>query len=137
MELTTTTKYAIQILAFMAKQEYDKYSSKFISETLNIPYPYLTKIMTRLAKNSIIFSSKGKYGGFSIIKNLKDIRIIDIIIVFDDVNNKRCVLLDRDCNFEEKCILHDKWQKPRCEIDNFFVNTTLEELINSDGIGNL
>ena len=129
MQLTTTTKYAIQILGLMAQNNEIKYSSKQLSERLNIPYKYLAKIMTKLTKSEIILSSRGKFGGFKIIKNIKDIKIIDIVIVFDNVDNKKCVLTDTHCDFEQKCIIHDKWEKPRCAIDDFFTKTTLLELI--------
>ncbi len=129
MNLSTTTKYAINILIFMAQNISTKYSSKILSEKLDIPYKYLTKVMTKLTASGIIDSSKGKYGGFTISKNLSDIKMIDIIIVFDDVTNKKCVLADVPCNFEDKCILHDKWQKPRCDVDDKFAQTTLEQII--------
>ena len=133
MHLSTTTKYAIQVLSLMAKNVDIKYSTKELSQELNIPYKYLTKVMTMLSKNEIIASIRGKYGGFIINKNLEDIKIIDIVIIFDDVDNKQCVLLvDTKCNYEQKCIMHDKWEKPRCAIDDFFTNTTLHELISHD-----
>lgn len=130
MQLSTTTKYAIQILGLMANNKLTRYSSRQLSEELDIPYKYLTKIMTKLTKSDIISSTKGKYGGFIISKNLQDIRIIDIVIVFDDIDNKKCVLANMICDYEKKCIVHDKWEKPRCAIDDFFTNTTLLELIN-------
>jgi len=129
MQLTTTTKYAIQILGLMAQNKDNKYSSKQLSDQLNIPYKYLAKIMTKLTKSEIILSSRGKFGGFTIIKEIKNIKIIDIVIVFDNVDNKKCVLTDDKCDFEQKCIIHDKWEKPRCAIDDFFTKTTLLELI--------
>ncbi len=134
MQLSTTTKYAIAILGFMAKHQENKYSSKQLSEILNIPYKYLSKIMTKLTKNEILISIKGKYGGFVIVKNIKDIKIIDIVAVFDDINHKECVLLDIKCNVDQKCIMHDKWQKPKCAIDDFFTQTTLAELVEKSSI---
>ena len=134
MQLSTTTKYAIQILGLMAQNKSIKYSSRLLSEELNIPYKYLTKIMTKLTKSDIISSTKGKFGGFVIIKEIKDIKIIDIVIVFDDVDNKKCVLADTKCDFEQKCIIHEKWEKPRCAIDDFFTKTTLLELIEKNSI---
>ncbi|MEA2019125.1 MAG: Rrf2 family transcriptional regulator [Campylobacterota bacterium] len=134
MQLTTTTKYAIQILGLMAQNKTIKYSSKQLSDELNIPYKYLAKIMTKLTKSEIVLSSRGKFGGFTIIKNIKDIKIIDIAIVFDNIDNKKCVLADVSCDFEQKCIVHDKWEKPRCAIDDFFTKTTLFELIKQSSL---
>lgn len=134
MQLSATTKYAIQILGFMAQSKSIKYSSRELSEKLTIPYKYLTKIMTKLTKSDIVSSTKGKYGGFLIIKDIENIRMIDIVIVFDNIDNKKCVLVDTKCNYEQKCIMHEKWEKPRCTIENFFTNTTLSELIQKQSI---
>jgi len=134
MELSKTTQYAIQILGLMAQNSSNKYSSKQLSEILQIPYKYLTKIMTKLTKKNIVSSVRGKYGGFIIVKNIKEIRMIDIIIVFDDVDNKKCVLFDTKCNYEQKCIMHDKWEKPRYAIEDFFLNTTLFELVQKQSL---
>jgi len=137
MKLNSTTKYAIQILGLMAQNQENKYSAKQLSQKLTIPYKYLTKIMTKLTKNEIVSSTQGKYGGFNILKDLKEIKIIDIVIVFDDIDNKKCVLVDTACDFEQKCIMHDKWEKPRCVIDDFFTQTTLYSLIKSDEISTI
>ena len=130
MQLSATASYAIKILCFMAQNKSNKYSSRTLSQELNIPYKYLTRIMTKLKNGDLLTSTQGKYGGFSLKKDSKEIRVIDIIIVFDDADNKRCVLEDTKCNFEHKCILHDKWEKPRCAIDDVFAKTTLFELSN-------
>lgn len=129
MHLSTTTKYAINILILMSKNTNTQYTSKELSNQLAIPYKYLTKVMTKLGQTDLVVSTKGKYGGFKISKNYQKIKMIDIIIVFDDINNKKCVLVDKSCEFEEKCILHEKWQKPRCAVDDIFAQTTLVELV--------
>ena len=129
MHLSTTTKYAINVLVLMARNIDKQYSSKILADELKIPYKYLTKVMTKLSGSGVVSSTKGKYGGFKIKKDLNNIKMIDIIIVFDDVDNKKCVLVDKACEFEVKCILHEKWQKPRCAVDDKFAQTTLLELI--------
>ncbi len=129
MQLSTTSKYAIQILVLMAQNSTIKYSSKQLSDSLNIPYKYLTKVMTKLSKSNIILSTKGKYGGFNIMKNIKYIKIIDIISVFDDIETRDCVISDIKCNVDKICMVHDKWQKPKCAVDDFFGQTTLNNLI--------
>jgi len=129
MQLSTTSKYAIQILGFMARNKSVKYSSKELSDQLNIPYKYLTKVMTKLTKSEIISSTKGKYGGFNIIQNIKKIRMIDIVSVFDDIYTQDCVISEVQCDENNSCIMHDTWQKPKCAIDDFFTQTTLYNLV--------
>ncbi len=129
MSLNKTTKYAIKVLEFMVQDTQQKYSATTLSQELNIPYKYLTKFMTILEKHDILKSSKGKYGGFSLGKEPSSIRLIDIIVVFDDPYNKVCVISDDKCNFKNKCTLHDKWQKPKCFVDDFYTTTTLADMI--------
>ena len=129
MQLSTTSKYAIKILGLMAQNKDEKYSSKQLAKDLNIPYQYLAKVMTKLTKNNLVSSTKGKYGGFSISKSIRTIKIIDIIGVFDDIDIQDCVLTNDKCNVEELCIMHEQWQKPKCAVDNFFINTTLYNLV--------
>ena len=135
MQLSTTARYAITILHYLAQNKPKQFSSAILSQELSISQKYLTKIMTKLTKHGITISNKGKFGGFSIGKNLADITIFDIVVIFDDIDNKRCVLsADIKCEFEQKCILHDKWQKPKCAIDDFFTQTTLEDLISDPNL---
>jgi len=129
MNLNVTTKYAIKILEFMVQDSAKKYSAKLLSIELEIPYKYLARIMTMLKNSKLVISSQGKYGGFSLGKNPKDIRLVDILVVFDDPHDNECVVSDGKCNFKDKCTLHDKWQKPRCYVDDFYTKTTLDQLI--------
>ncbi len=130
MSLNTTAKYAINALDFMVNSINQKYSVRELSDALNIPYKYLTKIMTELAKKEIVSSNRGKYGGFFISCDIKKIRLIDVVVIFDDATNDICIISEKKCNFREKCTLHDKWQKPKCFIDDFYTKTTLFDLIN-------
>ena len=129
MQLNITTKYTIQILGFMAQNNDIRFTSRKLSETLNIPYQYLAKIMTKLTKENILISTQGKSGGYSISKPLRSIKIIDIIYIFDSTYNQDCVLTNDKCNIDELCIMHEQWQKPKCAIDDFFLNTTLYNLV--------
>ena len=85
--------------------------------------------MTKLTKSNILLSIQGKYGGFTIAKPIRKIKIIDIIGVFDDIDTQICVLTDKICNADKICILHNTWEKPRCTINNLFENTTLYNLV--------
>jgi bifunctional DNase/RNase len=48
--------------------------------------------------------------------------------LLEDIEKQRCILYDTKCDIDNKCALHDKWQKPKCAIDNFFTQTTLADL---------
>jgi Rrf2 family protein len=130
MKLNTTSQYAIRIMTYIAQNNQTKiFKAKIISEVLNIPYKYLTKIMTQLTHADIILSIRGREGGYSLAKEPNMIRLIDILkAVKECLHSKNCVLGLGLCNETKKCALHDKWRKPKASIIGMFQNTTLADL---------
>ena len=134
MQLSNTVQYAIRILNYIAVSGNEKLNSaKELSEKLDIPYKFLTKIMTSLAKNEFIVSIRGREGGFKLARESSDIVIIDIIEAFTNSNNDNsCLLGIGMCDKNNKCALHDQWIKPKTMIEKMFKETTLDKLAGSD-----
>jgi len=128
MYLNKTSKYAIKILTHMATSEEDHFRSKELCETLNIPYKYLSSIITELSKADIIRSSKGRNGGIYFAKDLDKITIKDIIDITQNQNIHQCIMGFGDCNEDEKCSLHDSWKFPKESVINDFLLQTLQDI---------
>ncbi len=130
MKLNTTSQYAIKIMIFFAQNNTDKlFNAKIISEKLEIPYKYLTKIMTQLVDANILISTRGREGGYSMAKKASMIRIVDILeSVKEYLHENNCVLGVGSCDERKKCALHDKWTTPRKSVLEVFQNTTLAEM---------
>ncbi|MBV5279211.1 MAG: Rrf2 family transcriptional regulator [Campylobacteraceae bacterium] len=128
MKLKATSQYALQILAHMSNDKDGQHTAKNLSESLNIPYKYLTRIMTNLAKDGFICSTRGKYGGFVFAKPLEDIKIYDVLASLNDVNEDVCLMGEGLCSKEEHCVLHDAWSKPKQLIDEMLKNSSLKDL---------
>ena len=60
-----------------------KIGIKKISEDLDLPGPFLGKIMQTLAKNKLLTSVKGPHGGFSLAKSADEISLYDIVKIID------------------------------------------------------
>ena len=113
----------------MNKENKKVYSASVLYNTLDIPYKYLTHIMTKLAKSGILNSSKGREGGYVINKNPSEICLSDIIKAVDvDEIGGKCLLGGDTCNAKNPCSLHNKWEKPKEEIDKMLQNVTLDTL---------
>ncbi len=91
MKLNTTSKYAIRILTLISKNDTDKYNAKMLSEILEIPYKYLTKLMTSLTKAGLITSQRGREGGYVLTKDSNDIFISDILEAVNESLEKKRV----------------------------------------------
>jgi len=129
MILSKTSEYAVRILTFMAAGEQDRYSAKYLYEQLDIPYKYLTKLMTDLAKHGCVASIQGRDGGFTISKNLEDISIANIVEAVDGrMHFDRCVLGFDECSGENPCAMHQFWEKNKTNIISMLEGTTLRSL---------
>lgn len=130
MHFSKTVEYSILILSYIAKHTDEKLSSSVLHQTLDIPYKYLTKLVTKLVKAGLIHATKGRDGGIILGKNPSDITIAHILEAMNEPSPKgRCVLGFETCNPSNPCLLHHSWEKPRALIDTMIHKTTLEDLL--------
>ncbi len=131
MILTKTTEYAVRVLTFMANQNQDLFSAKYLHEQLNIPYKYLTKLMTNLAKHGCLKSIRGRDGGFRINKKLNEISLAKIIEVVEGMDSfNACILGFHECSSENPCAMHFVWEKNKAEFIKTLKNTFLDDIKN-------
>lgn len=133
--LSNTCKYAIRAVIYLAVN-YDGNNMigiKQIAKDLELPSPFLGKILQTLAKQKLISSFKGPHGGFGLIKPASEIKLIDIVEIIDglDVFNNCIVGLAICKNEEDKkelCPFHLKSDPIRNELYELFKNQTIGDL---------
>ncbi len=127
MQLNNTSKYAVRILSYIANNSDDTLkNAKELSHVLEIPYKFLTKIMTELVKLEFVVSIRGREGGFALAKNPAEVTILEVLNSFNEFTHYNdCILGIGACNAHKKCILHDKWIEPKNMIKKMFKETTL------------
>lgn len=98
--LSTTCKYGIRACVYLALHGQDKLLNiKQIAKGLDVPEPFLGKIMQNLAKKKILYSQRGIDGGFRFNKNPNNVSILEIIEIFDGTDVfTDCVLGMRICS---------------------------------------
>lgn len=130
MQLSKSSQYAIRILAYMADYKDSKLlNATELSETLLIPYKFLTKIMTEVVKSGLVISIRGRDGGYSFAKPPSEIMVSEILAIFhDSIKDEECVLGIGFCNGMCKCALHDQWMEPKHLMQKMFQESTLEEI---------
>lgn len=122
----------LQAVLFLSSQPKDTmFNSGDISKKLNVPKEFVSKVLQTLRSSGIVGSKKGKFGGFYLEKDPKDIRLMDIVIAIDGLEIfHKCVLGFRGCSFEKPCPVHDKWGELRERTYKMLSEETLEELRN-------
>ncbi len=130
MVLHNTTRYAIRILNYIANESGGKLvSAKSLSKNLDIPYKFLTKIMTNLVKEEFVVSIRGREGGFELSRPANEINISHVLdVISGSLKEKSCILGIGCCGERKKCALHDQWGEPKKMIRQMFENTTLDML---------
>ena len=142
--LSNTCKYAIRATIYLAlKEDKDqKIGIKKISEDLDIPTPFLGKILQNLVKHKVLSSTKGPHGGFGLEKDPADISLLEIIDIIDGLDMfYECLIglptcRDHDPNFVP-CPINKKFRPISKQLYELFQNETIanlkEEIENSDG----
>lgn len=139
--LSNTSRYAIRALIYLASKKNNgrKIGIKKIAEDLNIPSPFLGKILQTLAKQKVLNSTKGPNGGFSISDKTNDLSLFDIIKIIDgDDLFDRCLISDKSCTEMEgnPCSIHKHYESIRKDLRTMFEQHTIQELaeeFNSSG----
>jgi len=130
LKLSNSSQYAIRILSYMALQkETTTLNATQLAEALQIPYKFLTKIMTEVVKSGLVVSIRGREGGYRFEKPTSEIIISEILDIFNDaIKDEECLLGIGFCNGLCKCALHDQWMEPKHLMQKIFSESSLEDI---------
>ncbi|MEN8230993.1 MAG: Rrf2 family transcriptional regulator [Bacteroidota bacterium] len=133
MNFSKTTSYALSTLGFLASHKGIKYSAKRLHEELEIPWPYLRQLLTKLSKSGFIKSVQGRNGGFLLQKSASEITLAEIVDSVEGLDVLgTCIMGFKKCPFDHTCAMHETWISTRESILGVLKNTTLSQLQNHD-----
>lgn len=125
-----SSEYAIRALTFIARQPAGKLTgAREISETEQIPMPFLWKILQNLARHKLVRSFKGAGGGYMLARPAHEIRVQDVLDANEDRSlGSGCVLGLPQCGDESPCPLHFSWKEIRARLTATLCDTTFADL---------
>ena len=134
--LSNSCRYGIRAVIYLASRHNEKSNIgiKEISGDLDLPTPFLAKILQLLAKHRILSSTKGPNGGFSLTKKPESITLLEIVKIIDGEDLfKNCIIHDGWCADVRRkikpCPVHDDYSCIRMDLIRLFKNKTIEELV--------
>lgn len=130
--ISKTCGYAIRGIVYLALDEnrIRKVGIQEIANELQIPHPFMGKVMQELAKRGIINSSKGPNGGFYVNEHTVTTNLIEIIKAIDGLGILRKCYLGRDeCSAVNPCPMHDEFDSCRLTIFKTFEQQTIADLV--------
>lgn len=100
-----------------------------IARDLEIPTPYLAKIMQSLSRARLVNSQKGPGGGLWLARPARQIRLVEVIAAIDTmVAFDRCVLGLAECSADNWCPVHPYWASIKQQILEMLETKTIGEL---------
>ena len=127
--------YAIQALTYLAAQPSGRLvGAREIATSLDIPMPFLWKILRKLSQQKLVRSFKGVRGGYELARPASTIRMSEILLVgHDGDRGGECVLGLALCSDAQPCPLHAHWKDVREEIEKRIKSTRLSDLARKPG----
>ncbi|NLA49816.1 MAG: Rrf2 family transcriptional regulator [Bacteroidales bacterium] len=134
--LSNSSRYGIRAVIYLASRPDRKVQTGIttISRDLDLPAPFLAKILQQLVRHKILHSSKGPHGGFSLLKDPKEITLFEIVKVIegDDIFNN-CIIHNLSCREVhergEECILHSNYSLIRKNLVDLFRKRSIHDLL--------
>jgi Rrf2 family protein len=128
--LTKDTDYAIRALMVLA-QNRDRYvSSRKISETQEIPYQFLRRIVQKLAKEGLVEAKEGKGGGVKLAAHPSKIRVVEVIRIFQgDIELSACMFKGNICANRQICVLRSEIKRIESLVTREFEKLTIQKLV--------
>jgi Rrf2 family transcriptional regulator, iron-sulfur cluster assembly transcription factor len=138
MRLTTRGRYAVTAMLDLAlHHENGPVCLADIAERQGISQSYLEQLFARLRRNGLVDGLRGPGGGYKLGRPGSAISVADVIDAVDEnVDATRCGG-QRNCQGDRPCLTHDLWAQLSCQIRNFLVDVSLDNLIHEKGVQTL
>jgi Rrf2 family protein len=115
--ITRNTDYAVRALCCIAEQKQEVISADQLVKSLEMPRPFLRKILQTLNKEGLLNSSKGKGGGFALAVSPGKITLTDVMKIFQGpIRLNECKFKKSDCPYINDCLLKKKIDKIEKEV---------------------
>lgn len=130
MILSRTSQYAIQALIYIATQPRgEPVLNREIAEHLDVPSAYLAKIMQNLCKGNLLYSFRGRLGGFCLREDAEKTDLMQVLILTEGSGfTDDCVLGLKVCSDETACPMHARWKPIKEKVVSMLHEQTLEKL---------
>ena len=136
MRISTKGRYSLRAMidvAFYGKKR--PVRLKELADRTEISRNYLVQLFQQLKKAKLVKSVRGPTGGFVLTRPAKNITVKDILSAvnesftpvqcLEDSNGRKPL---HDCSRFPDCVARNFWMKLKDKVEDFFEETTLEEL---------
>lgn len=130
MRLTTKGRFAVTAMIDLAMRDSaGPVTLADISQRQKISLSYLEQLFGRLRRQSLVKSTRGPGGGYTLAKNADGVSVADIILAVDEpIDATQCHGME-NCLDDQKCLTHDLWSKLNTHIFDYLKSVSLGQLV--------
>lgn len=129
--LSATSEHALRALVQLARLPAGASAlGRKLAEAADIPPNYLSKILLTLRNAGIVETTRGHGGGYRLSKLPSDIKLIDVIELFDGIRSRPgCLLGEKhDCSDRTPCSAHAKWKVVKQAYLSFLESNSIADI---------
>ncbi len=128
MLFNVATGYALQTLVHLP-EDGSFVMAKDLAEQLNLPAPYLAKILQTLARAEILESVRGPKGGFRLARPAHRITVEEVLGAMEGRGSlDHCVMGFPTCSADHPCPMHEAWTAVKAQVERSMTSTTVRDL---------
>ncbi len=102
--ISRTAGYALRAVLYIAQNEGEgPVRVNDMAAALDLPRNYLSKTLHLLARARVLTSTRGKLGGFELAVPSATLSLFQVVVAFDDLDTRRCLLGVRECSDRTAC----------------------------------
>ena len=128
--LSTTSQYALRALVRLAAEPSGAaVLGRDLAKECDIPANYLSKLLWQLRNAGLVATTRGSGGGYKLDRPAGEIRLMDVVEVFEGLRNRpTCLLGKGECSDADACSAHHAWKKVRKTYIEFLDANTLADI---------
>lgn len=128
--LSATSQYALRALVRLAVEpEGAAVLGRDLARECEIPANYLSKILWQLRNSGLVSTSRGSGGGYRLERQANDVRLLDVVEVFEALHTRpTCLLGKGECSDMDACSAHHAWKKVRTTFLEFLEANTIADI---------
>lgn len=130
IRLTKAGEYGLRAVRYLVENiDEDRISIGDISESKNIPEPFLRKLFKPLVQQGIINSTRGVSGGVRLARDPKEITVLEVVEALEGpLALNECLLEDSACEFLSECGMHNVWDEAQSAMAKVLRSKNLTDL---------
>lgn len=131
MRLTTKGRFAVTAMLDLALQHGGgPVTLAGISHRQRISLSYLEQLFGRLRRHSLVDSTRGPGGGYTIARDLDKLSVADIITAVDEPMDATQCAGKENCRGDEgRCMTHELWSTLNDKMYEYLESVKLSELV--------